>query len=259
LPLRVERRDRVAVLTLDDPDRRNALTAGLVGEIVVAVDELEVDDGVGALVVTGAPPAFCSGADVGSLAAMSGQSEESRDTSRNAGLPSIYEGFLRVHHCTLPTVAAVNGPAVGAGLNLALACDVRVASPAARFDCRFARIGLHPGGGHTKLLTEAVGPQAAAAMVLAGEAPDGERAAEIGLVWKCVDAGALLDEATRLAARAADVPRELARRVKASLRETPKLASLDDAVALELERQRWSLERGFFAEQRAKAQARRRE
>jgi enoyl-CoA hydratase len=255
LPLRVERRDRVAVLTLDDPDRRNALTAGLVGEIVVAVDELEVDDGVGALVVTGAPPAFCSGADVGRLAALSGRSEESGDPS----LPSIYEGFLRVHRCSLPTVAAVNGPAVGAGLNLALACDVRVASPTARFDCRFARIGLHPGGGHTKLLTEAVGPQAAAAMVLAGESPDGERAAEIGLAWKCVDAGALLDEATRLAARAADVPRELARRVKASLRETPKLTSLDDAVALELERQRWSLEQGFFAEQRAKAQARRNE
>lgn len=254
--MHVERRDRVAVLTLDDPDRRNALTAGLVYEIVSAVDELEGDDGVGALVVTGAPPAFCSGADVGSLAAMSGQSEGS---DSDASLPSIYEGFLRFYRCTLPTVAAVNGPAVGAGLNLALACDVRVASPAARFDCRFARIGLHPGGGHTRLLTEAVGPQAAAAMVLAGESPDGDRAAEIGLAWRCVDAGALLDEATRLAARAADVPRELARRVKASLRETPRLANLDDAVALELERQRWSLEQGFFAEQRAKSQARRSE
>src|SRR5439155_1051400 len=83
-------------------------------------------------------------------------------------------GFLRFHRCTLPTVAAVNGPAVGAGLNLALACDIRVASPAARFDCRFARIGLHPGGGHTRLLTEAARPQAAAAMVLAGESPGGQ-------------------------------------------------------------------------------------
>ena len=256
MPLHLERRDRVAVLTLDDPDRRNALTAGLVEEIVSAVDGLEGDEHVGALVVTGAPPAFCSGADVGSLAAMSGGNEGGGE-DRDAALPSIYDGFLRVHRCTLPTVAAVNGPAVGAGLNLALACDVRIASPAARFDCRFVRIGLHPGGGHTRLLTDAVGPQAAAAMVLAGESPDGERAAEIGLAWRCVDADALLDEATRLAARAADVPRELARRVKASLRETPGLASLDDAVTLELERQRWSLEQGFFAEQRAKAQARR--
>ena len=242
------------MLTLDDPDRRNALTAALVDEIVTAVDEMEGDDGVGALVVTGAPPAFCSGADVGSLAAMSGGEQR-----RDASLPSIYEGFLRFYRSSLPTVAAVNGPAVGAGLNLALACDLRIASPAARFDCRFARIGLHPGGGHTRLLTEAVGPQAAAAMVLTGESPDGERAAEIGLAWRCVDAGELLDEATRLAARAADVPRELARRVKSSLRETPRVASLDDAVALELDRQRWSLEQGFFAEQRAKAQARRSE
>jgi len=251
LPLHVEQRDRVAVLTLDEPDRRNALTADLVVEIVAAVDRLEDDDGVGALVVTGAPPAFCSGADVGALGAMS---EGGQD---RGSLPSIYDGFLRFHRCTLPTVAAVNGAAVGAGVNLALACDIRVASPEARFDCRFARIGLHPGGGHTRLLTEAVGPQAAAAMVLAGEALDGERAADVGLAWRCVDADALLDEATRLADAAADLPRELARQVKASLRETPRLATLDDAVALELERQRWSLEQGFFAEQRAKAKARR--
>jgi enoyl-CoA hydratase len=252
MPLHVERRERVAVLTLDDPDRRNALTAQLVGEIVATVDSLEEDDGVGALVVTGAPPAFCSGADVGALGAMSGGNED------RGALPSIYDGFLHVHRCTLPTVAAVNGPAVGAGMNLALACDIRVAAPSARFDCRFARIGLHPGGGHTRLLTDAVGAQAAAAMVLAGEAPDGARAAAIGLAWACVDDDDLLGEATRLARRAADLPRELARRVKASLRETPGLASLDDAVALELDRQRWSLEQGFFAEQRAKAEARRR-
>jgi enoyl-CoA hydratase len=251
LPLHVERRDRVAVLTLDEPERRNAMTPELVAEIVAGVDRLEDDEGVGALVVTGAPPAFCSGADVGALGALS-----AGDQDRDA-LPSIYEGFLRFVRCTLPTVAAVNGPAVGAGLNLALACDIRVANAAARFDCRFARIGLHPGGGHTRLLTDAVGPQAAAAMVLAGESPDGERAAEIGLAWKCVDDADLLDEATHLAGRAADVPRELARRVKASLRETPRLASFDDAVALELERQRWSFEQGFFAEQQAKAKARR--
>jgi enoyl-CoA hydratase len=251
LPLHVEQRDRVAVLTLDEPERRNAMTPELVAEIVAGVDRLEEDEGVGAVVVTGAPPAFCSGADVGALGALSG-GEQDRDT-----LPSIYEGFLRFLRCTLPTVAAVNGPAVGAGLNLALACDIRVASRAARFDCRFARIGLHPGGGHTRLLTDAVGPQSAAAMVLAGESPDGERAAEIGLAWKCVDDADLLSEATHLAGRAADVPRELARRVKASLRETPRLASFDDAVALELERQRWSFEQGFFAEQQAKAKARR--
>ncbi len=243
MPLRIERHQRAALLTLDDPDRRNALSAELVEEIVVAIDDLEADGEVGALVVTGAPPAFCSGADVGSL----GRISEGAGDGETA-LPSIYDGFLRFYRCTLPVFAAVNGPAVGAGCNLALACDLRIVSPDARFDARFARLGLHPGGGHTRLLTEAAGPQAAAAMNLAGVAVDGARAVEIGLAWECVEPHQLLDTTLELAARAAEVPRELAQRVKASLRETPRLPSLDDAVALELERQRWSFEQGFFAE-----------
>ena len=130
------------------------------------------------------------------------------------------------------------------------ACDVRLAAPRARFEPRFVRLGIHPGGGHTRLLTEAVGPQAAAAMVLAGEALDGERAAAVGLAWRCVPAEVLVEEAVALADRAAAAPRELAVRVKASLRETPRLASMDEAVALELERQVWSFEQGFFAPRR---------
>jgi enoyl-CoA hydratase len=244
VPLHVDRHDAVAVLTLDDPDRRNALSAELVAEIVAAVDALEADDAVGALVVTGAPPAFCSGADVSSLGRISDQG------GGDPALPSIYEGFLRFHRCTLPVFGAINGPAVGAGCNLALACDVRLASPEARFDARFARIGLHPGGGHTRLLTEAVGPQAAAVMDLAGIAVDGERAAAIGLVWQCVPGDRLVDETVALAARTAEVPRELLQKVKASLRETPRLPTLDDAVALELERQRWSFEQGYFGRSR---------
>ena len=119
--------------------------------------------------ITGEPPAFCSGADVAALGSLS---EQKHDGERRA-IGSIYEGFLRVLRSSLPTVAAVNGPAVGAGLNLALACDVRLAGESARFDTRFLRIGLHPGGGHTWMLDRAVGPQAAAAMVLFGAPVDG--------------------------------------------------------------------------------------
>jgi enoyl-CoA hydratase len=242
VPLHVERRARVGILTLDVPDRRNALTRDLVDAITAAVAELEADDAIGALVVTGAPPAFCSGADVSALTGLA-------ETGRDPGdVREIYSGFLRILDCPLPTIAAVNGPAVGAGLNLALACDVRIAGTSARFDARFLRIGIHPGGGHTWLLDRAVGPQAAAAMNLFGERVSGERAAEIGLAWECVPDAGLLDRATELASRAADAPRQLTMRVKASLRHAVWQASFDDALRFELEHQVWSLRQPEFSE-----------
>jgi enoyl-CoA hydratase len=118
--VRVERRDHVAVLTLDDPRRANAFTLAMCDQINVAVDALESDPDVSALVVTGAGPVFCAGADLSSLG-----------DSREHGLRAIYDGFLRIARCSLPTVAAVNGAAVGAGMNLALAADVRIVSPSA--------------------------------------------------------------------------------------------------------------------------------
>ena len=240
MALHVERRDAVAVLTLDDPERRNALTPDLVDAIVASIAECEADDGVGAVVVTGAPPAFCSGADVSALGAMS--AHDGRDAGQVRG---IYDGFLSVRDCTLPTVAAVNGAAVGAGFNLALCCDVRLAGASARFDARFARIGLHPGGNHLWMLERVVGPQATAVMNLFGERVDGTRAAELGLVWRCVDDDALLDEAVALAARAAEVPRGLARSVKQTLREVPWQPDFATALDTELERQRRSFQKDY--------------
>ena len=177
----VEQHEGVAVVTLTDIARRNAMTAPMVDEIVATFDTLESDGTTHAVVLTGAAPAFCSGADVSSLGALA---QAERDEERRS-VTSIYEGFLRVLRSPLPTIAAVNGPAVGAGMNLALACDVRVAGVSARFDTRFLKIGLHPGGGHTWMLERAVGPQAAAAMVLFGVTIDGPRAVEIGLAWTC--------------------------------------------------------------------------
>jgi enoyl-CoA hydratase len=235
MPLHVETRDRVAVLTLDEPERRNALTADLVEEIRTAVTALNGNEYVGALVVTGKPPAFCSGADVGALAAIANADQEPENVR------DIYAGFLCVLDSPLPTVAAVNGPAVGAGFNLALACDVRFAGESARFDARFLRIGIHPGGGHTWMLDRAVGPQAAAAMTLFGERVDGRRAAEIGLAWECAPDDELVERAVAFAAQAAEAPRELAMRVKASLRRAPWQPSFDDALRHELEHQAWSL------------------
>lgn len=242
MTLHVERRGRVALLTLDDAERRNALTQDMVDGLTQAMAGIEADGEVGAVVVTGAGPAFCSGADVSALTRLSAAGENPHDVR------DIYAGFLRVLGCSLPTIAAVNGPAVGAGFNLALACDVRIAGMSARFDARFLRIGIHPGGGHTWLLDRAVGPQAAAAMNLFGERVDGERAVQIGLAWECVPDTDLVDRACELAARAADTPRELATRVKTTLRRAPWQPSFDDALRFELEHQVWSFRQPEFTE-----------
>jgi len=244
--IRVEAADGVAVVTLDEPDRRNALHLTMVDEIVAAFDGLEADESIGAVVVTGAPPAFCAGADLGNL----GSSASSGDSS-GTGMRAIYEGFLRVARSSLPTIAAVNGAAVGAGMNLALCCDVRLAGRRARFDTRFLQLGLHPGGGHTWMLRRAVGPQAAAAMVLFGAVVDGAEAERIGLAWRCVDDGELLETALGLAAAAADVPRPLSVRAKQTLAAMAAVASHDEAVDRELEVQTWSAQQPFFAERLA--------
>ena len=244
--IRVERAgddDRVAVVTLDAPERRNSLTLEMVAEIIQAFDDIDADEGVGAVVVTGAPPAFCAGADLGHLGG-----------SQEAGLRQIYEGFLRVGRSPLPTLAAVNGAAVGAGMNLALCCDIRIAARRARFDTRFLQLGLHPGGGHTWMLQRAVGGPAAAAMVVFGEVLDGEAAERHGLVWKCVDDDQLLEESIAIASKAASAPRGLAVRVKQTMTAITGVATHPEAIDVELEAQVWSLGQPEFRERLAAMQ-----
>ena len=243
--LQVDVADRVATLTLDNPAERNTLTAPMVEEIVAAMDRLEADDGVGAVVVTGAPPAFCAGANLGNLG-----------NAEGPGLRQIYEGFLRIARSPLPTLAAVNGAAVGAGMNMALGCDVRLAGRSARFDTRFLTLGLHPGGGHTWLMQRLVGPQGAAAAVLFGEVLDGPTAERVGLAWRCVADDELAGAAHAMAAKAADVPRQLAVTTKQTLRDMAAIATHADAVDREIEPQVWSTRQPWFKERLAALQAR---
>lgn len=232
--------DKVAVVTLDDPDRRNVLSKPMVEQIVAAFDRCEADQDVHAVVLTGAGRAFCAGADLSDLLAVA--------AGDSAAIDGIYDGFLRVAACKLPTVAAVNGPAVGAGLNLALACDVRVAADRARFECRFGEIGLHPGGGHTWMLRQAVNAEVAAAMLLFGESFDGEGAVEVKLARRCVAAEDLLDEAIGLARRATRVPVEVLRITKQTLRDAAGTADHATLAALERERQLASMAGPEFSE-----------
>jgi enoyl-CoA hydratase len=211
--------NKIAVVTLNVPDRRNALNLPISQALTDAVHECEADEDVHAIVITGAPPAFCAGAD---LTALGDAHEE--------GLRAIYAGFLAVADCELPTIAAVGGAAVGAGLNLALACDVRIVGPKARFDARFLQIAIHPGGGMTWMLQRLVGPQTATAMTLFGEILDADAAVRSGLAWKQVDEP--VRAAVDFAAPAAAAPRDLVKATKRSMRAT---ARQEHAAAIETE------------------------
>ena len=200
-------RDRVGLITINDPDRRNAITDEISAELRTAVQRLEDDRDVHAVVVTGAGKAFCAGANLSALGAATAK-----------GFHRLYDGFVAVADCALPTIAAVNGPAVGAGLNLALACDVRIAGPTAMFDPRFQKLGLHPGGGMTWMLQRAVGPEIARAALLFGMRFDAAAAVRHGLALDVADdpVGAAL----ALAAGPASAPRDVVVATKATMRAT---------------------------------------
>lgn len=241
--VRLERRDGVGVITIDLPERRNSLTMSMSAELGEHVAACEQDEGVGAIVVTGAPPAFCAGADLTALG-----------EARAEGLRSIYAGFLAVANSSLPTVAAVNGAAVGAGLNLALACDVRLVGPKAKFDARFLQLGLHPGGGMTWMIQRLVGPQTAAAMTLFGQVLDADAAVAHGLAYG--RANDVVSAAVELAQPAAAAPRDLVVTTKQTLRTTATYDRHQDAVETELVAQVASMATPAFAELLAAMQAR---
>lgn len=238
----IERRDGgVALLTLSAPERRNALTVAMADELVAACEELDADREVGAVVVRGEGGFFCAGGDRDTLAAAG---RDPADPEVYAGLGAVYRAFARVGELAAPTVAAVRGGAVGAGLNLMLATDLRIVARDARIISGFIPIGLHPGGGHGALLGRTGVREAAAAMALFGERIDGERAAELGIAWAAVDDEDVERTAVELAGRAGADP-ELARRTAASLRTVLGPPPLPWPAALELERasQMWSMRR----------------
>jgi enoyl-CoA hydratase len=243
---------RVALITVNDPDRRNAFTDEMSARLRESVERAEADPDVHAVVVTGAGKAFCAGADLSALGAAGGGAAES-------GLQRIYDGFMAVGNCRLPTIAAVNGAAVGAGLNLAMAADVRIAGPGALFDARFQKLGLHPGGGATWMLQRAVGPQVARAALLFGMRFDAESAVRHGLALSVADDP--VAAALELAAGPAAAPREVVLATKATMRATINPGSVDTeqhdlAMRTELGPQVYSIQSPEFAARLAAAKRR---
>jgi enoyl-CoA hydratase len=231
-------RGAVAWLTVDDPARRNALDVELATRLAESIAAADADPAVGALVVTGAGEAFCAGADRATLVAAA----EAPIDERRRILEALYRPFLRLREARKPSVAVVRGAAVGAGLNLVLAADLVVATPAARFRAGFLPIGIHPGGGHTAMLRARVGSQAAAALLLFGETLDGRGGQSVGLVHACVDDAAVAELAQTLAARAASFPPEVVAATRATL-AMAAAAPFHEVLARELDAQAESLGR----------------
>lgn len=195
-------------LTLTDPDRRNCIDEIMCAALGDAVATVAADPGARTLVVTGAGTAFCAGADLPALFGDTGRTV----AEIRSHLHTVYDSFLRLRGLAIPTIAAVQGPAVGAGLNLAMACDIRIAGPRAKFAATFSRIGLHPGGGCTWFLVDALGPQKALALLLDGGALDGAAAVREGLALELADDP--LAAATAIAERWASVDAALVRDIK---------------------------------------------
>jgi enoyl-CoA hydratase len=211
-PLLVERltgeREGMVVVTLNVPERRNAMTAELTSAWQAAMADLATDSDARVVVVTGAGSAFCSGGDVGWI----GAEAHASVAALRARMMPFYRAWLAIRELEIPTVAAVNGPAIGAGLCLALACDLRYATPEARFAAPFNTLGMHAGMAATWLLPEAVGLPAARELLFTGRVVLGEEAATLGLVNRVLPAEHFLDGVLDIAsgiARAAPVATRL--------------------------------------------------
>jgi enoyl-CoA hydratase len=218
--LRLERpADGVAILTLDNPEQRNAMSDQMTASWVAAVDELAADRSVRAVVVTGAGSAFCSGGNTSWIAS---EPDATVDELRTRMI-AFYRAWLSIRRLEVPTIAAVNGPAIGAGLCLALACDLRYAAGGAKLGVPFVKLGMHAGMGGTHLLPEVVGEAHARDLLLTGRVVDADEALRMGLVSRVLPQEGFLDEVLESAAG-------IARNAPIATRLT-KLALLDGGHA----------------------------
>jgi 2-(1,2-epoxy-1,2-dihydrophenyl)acetyl-CoA isomerase len=194
----------VAWLTLNRPERLNALSAEMTGGLTDALNRFATDRAVGCVVITGAGRGWCAGGDVKSMEAR-GRDQTVED--RVDGLRHAHQLPLLMRNCPKPIIAMINGPVAGAGLGLALACDLRVAGKSARFGTAFVRIGYSGDYGGTWSLTRLVGTAKARELYLLGDVIAADEAYRLGMVNRLVDDEKLRDETMALARRLADGPR----------------------------------------------------
>ncbi|MCT1515641.1 crotonase/enoyl-CoA hydratase family protein [Dietzia cercidiphylli] len=220
-PLIVERADHIETWTLNLPESRNAISdPAIVDALCARVAEVNADHEVRAVVLTGAGSAFSAGGNVKDMVDRAGMFGGSPYELRDGYRTGIQRIPRALYHCEVPVIAAVNGPAVGAGCDLAVMCDLRVASTTAWFAESFVQLGIIPGDGGAWLLTKAIGPARAAEMALTGDRVKAELAAAWGLVNEVVEPEDLLPAARALAGRVAKNPPHAVRMAKRLLRES---------------------------------------
>jgi 2-(1,2-epoxy-1,2-dihydrophenyl)acetyl-CoA isomerase len=230
----VERRDRVALITLNRPEALNALLGDMRSQLRETFERVGTDPDVGAIVVTGAGRGFCSGGDINFMEEVMTRGGRFEDF-----LPLLEAGrdVVRAIHATdKPVIAAVNGAAAGAGMNLALACDIRWASESAKFAESFVRIGLHPDWGGIHALPRIVGLSRALELMWTGELIDAAEALRIGVVSRVLPNESLVPDALAFADRLARGPAVALAEIKRSVRASMSM-TLEEALAREIEAQ----------------------
>ncbi len=220
--------ERIATLTLNRPEKLNAFTSDMLQGLLSALDECEARDDVAVVIVTGNGRGFCSGGDVGGM----GEAADNRPHVTKDRIWNEIQAFpKRLAVFEKPVIAAVNGPAVGGGMDLALACDFRIAAESARFAETYGKIGLAPGGGGAYFLPRLVGKAMALELLLTADFVDAEEALRIGLVNHVFPDLSLLEETRGIARRIAKLPPLSVRLIKRAVNQS---INADMATAFDL-------------------------
>ena len=226
--LLLEQQEGIAVLTLNLPDKRNAMLPEMTEEFPRVLEEVRHDPEVKALIITGAGSVFCAGGDLNMLHRMLGQAPE--QNRREMG--DFYRAYLSVIKVDVPVIAAMNGHAIGAGACFPLACDIRILAENARMGFSFLNLGLHPGMASTHLLPPIVGSDYATELLTTGRLVTAQEALAMRLVTRVVPQEKVMEEAMSIAKQMAEKPASSLRMAKRALAR-PKIEGLEEALDYE--------------------------
>lgn len=239
----VQRESGYRVVTLNRPERLNAFNDAMHEDLRAAIDDAEGDEDCRALLLTGAGRAFCAGQDLNDRLLAPNEKPVPRES-----LEKYYNPLVRrLRALPFPVVAAVNGAAAGAGVNIALACDIVIAAQSASFTQSFARIGLIPDSGGTFFLPRLIGDARARALMLIAQQLSAERAAEWGMIWRCIEDKQLMPEAIRTCVHFASAPTQGLALIKRAL-DASAANTLDEQLDVERDLQREAVMSPDYAE-----------